>query len=240
MPIIDFGASAHAAIGILAACIARSLNGRGQQIDVSLLDVPVSWLGLLAAKYWATGDVQQAMGSAHPLSAPYQAFSTADGYITIAAGNQQLWRSTCEALGLTGLVDDPRFLNNNLRASNQDKLAPLVEAVLRTNDSAYWIERISSRGVPCGPIYSVDQVLSDPQVLHRDMVVEMTDPRLGVLKMIGSPIKLSDAPATFRRPPPMLGEHTDEIAEEYGLASLASCDHPGQESDRRDRSVLGE
>ena len=220
VPIIDFGASAHAAIGILAACIARSVTGRGQHIDISLLDVPVSWLGLLAAKYWSTGEIQEPMGSAHPLSAPYQAFATSDGYITIAAGNQELWKSTCDSLGLNHLTGDPRFSSNNARARNQAELAPLIEAVLKTNSSGYWIEKISSRGVPCGPIYSVDQVLEDAQVLHRKMVVEMEDPRLGVVKMIGSPIKLSDAPTVLRRPPPMLGEHTDEIAAEYGLGSL--------------------
>lgn len=220
VPIIDFGASAHAAIGILAAHIERSRSGRGQHVDISLLDVPVSWLGLLAAKYWATGEVQEALGSAHPLSAPYQAFATADGYITIAAGNQELWKSTCDALGLKHLLDDSRFADNNLRAQNQAVLKPIIESVLKTESSDVWINRISSRGVPCGPIYTVDQVLSDAQVLHRKMVVEMEDPRLGTFKMIGSPIKLSDAPPVFRRPPPSLGQHTREVAAEYGFEDL--------------------
>lgn len=222
VPIIDFGASAYATIGILAAWIARMQSGKGQQIDVSLLDVPVSWLGLLAAKYWATGEVQQALGSAHPLSAPYQAFATKDGYMTIAAGNQQLWITTCDVLGLHHLIDDARFSDNNARAKNQKELAPLIEAALSTQTSEYWIDRLGPRGVPCGPINTVDQVLKDPQVLHRQMVFEVEDPKRGTLRMIGSPIKLSDTPTEYRRPPPALGEHTSEIIEEFGLTGLAA------------------
>lgn len=220
VPIIDFGASAHAAIGILAACLGRRENGRGQFIDVSLLDVPVSWLGLLAAKYWSTGEVAGALGSAHPLSAPYQGFATSDGYVTIAAGNQSLWISTCRALGLLHLLEDPRFGSNDLRAANQRELTPLIEAVLTTNTTQHWIERIASYGVPCGPIYAVDQVLSDPQVLHRDMVLEVEHPTLGRINVIGSPIKLSETPVTVRRPPPRLGEHTAEVVAEFGLDPL--------------------
>jgi formyl-CoA transferase/CoA:oxalate CoA-transferase len=221
VPIIDFGASAHAAIGILAAYLGRKETGRGQFVDVSLLDVPVSWLGLLAAKYWATGEVSSAMGSAHPLSSPYQGFATADGYVTIAAGNQSLWASTCRALGLEHLLDDPRFVDNDTRARNQTELVPLIEAVLSTQGTQYWIDWIAAHGVPCGPIYTVDQVLSDPQVLHRNMVLELEHPRLGKINVIGSPIKLSETPVTMRRPPPALGEHTAEVAAEFNLPTLA-------------------
>lgn len=223
VPIIDFGASAHAAIGILAACLGRIDSGRGQFIDVSLLDVPVSWLGLLAAKYWATGEVPKAMGSAHPLSSPYQGFATADGYITIAAGNQSLWVATCRALELEHLLEDARFINNDMRAKNQSELAPLIEAVLTTRDTQHWIDRIASFGVPCGPIYGVDQVLSDPQVLHRNMVLELNHPRLGKIRVVGSPIKLSDTPVTMRRHPPALGEHTAEVAAEFNLGDLGDA-----------------
>lgn len=223
VPIIDFGASAHAVIGVLAACLARGKTDKGQHIDISLLDVPVSWLGLLAAKYWSTGEIPRAMGSAHPLSAPYQAFAAADGYITIAAGNQALWASTCDVLGLNHLLDDPRFANNNTRAENQRELAMLVQEVLQRDTCKNWIARISARGVPCGPIASVDQVLIDPQVLHRKMVLEMEDPELGTLKMIGSPIKMSGAPTSLRRAPPRLGQHTDEIAAEFHVADLLSA-----------------
>lgn len=223
VPIIDFGASAHAAIGILAAYVGRKETGRGQYVDVSLLDVPVSWLGLLAAKYWSTGEVARAMGSAHPLSAPYQGFATADGYITIAAGNQSLWLATCKALHLDHLADDPRFINNDARAKHQTELVPLVEAALVTETTEHWIELIASHGVPCGPIYGVDQVLSDPQVLHRNMVLELDHPRLGKINVIGSPIKLSETPVTMRRPPPGLGEHTAEVAAEFNLGEMAEA-----------------
>jgi crotonobetainyl-CoA:carnitine CoA-transferase CaiB-like acyl-CoA transferase len=214
VPVIDFGAAAHAAIGILAAYIARSRSGLGQSVDVSLLDVPVSWLGLLAAKYWASGEVQEPLASAHPLSAPYQAFRTADGYLTIAAGNEQLWVATCRVLGVTHLCEDERFLTNSDRARNQALLVPLIENALANQSTAHWVEELGNAGVPSGPINRVDQVLSDQQVLHREMVVEIDHPRLGRMKMIGSPIKLSDTPVRMERCAPDLGEHTEEILEE--------------------------
>lgn len=220
VPIIDFGASANAAIGILAAWIAKAKTGIGQQVDVALLDVPVSWLGLLAAKFWSSGEVQRAAGSAHFMSAPYQAFRTSDGYITIAAGNQALWLKTCEALGLRHLTGDSRFCDNNSRARHQEALVPLIEEALSAHPSAHWVEVISALGVPCGPINTVDEVLCDPQVLHRNMVVEMPDSDGKLVRMIGSPIKLSDTPTVLRRPPPRLGEHTREVFREFGLESL--------------------
>ena len=148
VPVIDFGAAAHAAVGILAAHVARSRTARGQWVDISLLDVPVSWLCLLAGKYWASGEVQQPLGSAHPLSAPYQAFRAADGYLTIAAGNERLWLSTCEVLGLEALTADPRFQTNADRARNQAELTPLVEAVLKTRLVREWVDRLTQLGVP--------------------------------------------------------------------------------------------
>ena len=217
VPIIDFGASANAAIGILAAWISRTKTGVGQQVDVALLDVPVSWLGLLAAKYWTTGEVQQATGSAHFMSAPYQAFRTADGYITIAAGNQELWLKTCAVIGLQHLGSDARFVDNNARARHQEALRPLIEEALSKKSSAHWIETIAALGIPCGPISRVDEVLSDPQVLHREMVVQMRDSDGKTVKMIGSPIKLSEAATVLHRLPPRLGEHTEEVLEEFGL-----------------------
>jgi formyl-CoA transferase/CoA:oxalate CoA-transferase len=211
VPIIDFGASAHAVVGILAAYVARSRTGCGQMVDISLLDVPVSWLCLLAAKYWASGEIQEPLGSAHPLSSPYQAFRAADGYITIAAGNERLWASTCRALGLEPLMEDPRFRTNEDRAKNQTELAPLLEAVLVTRPAREWVERLSGLGIPSGPISRVNEVLEDPQVLHREMVVELDHPRLGPVKSIGCPIKLSETPARMRLPAPELGEHTAEV-----------------------------
>lgn len=223
VPVIDFGAAAHAVVGILAAHVARSRTGRGQWVDISLLDVPVSWLCLLAGKYWASGEVQQPLGSAHPLSAPYQAFRAADGYLTIAAGNERLWLSTCEVLGLEALAADPRFRTNADRARNQAELAPLVEAVLKTRPVREWVDRLTRMGVPSGPISSVDQVLEDPQVLHREMVVDLDHPRLGSVKSIGCPIKLSETPARLDRPAPDLGQHTAEVlAELEGGSALRS------------------
>jgi crotonobetainyl-CoA:carnitine CoA-transferase CaiB-like acyl-CoA transferase len=222
VPIVDFGASANAAIGILAAWIARSKTGIGQLVDVALLDVPVAWLGLLAAKYWTTGEVQLATGSAHFMSAPYQAFRTADGHINIAAGNQELWIKTCSALGVQHLVDDPRFVDNNARARNQEALVPLLESSLSQQSSAHWIDAIGKLGVPCGPINTVDQVLVDPQVLHRKMVVQMRDQSGKEINMIGSPIKLSDSPMVLDRPPPKLGEHTSEVLREFQLDTVSA------------------
>lgn len=216
VPVVDFGAGAHAVIGILAAEIARRQTGQGQFVDISLLDVPVSWLGLLAGKYWATGEVHEPLGSRHPLSAPYQAFRTKDDYITIAAGNEQLWLGTCKALGLEHLANDQRFATNSDRAKNQVELAQIMEEVLITDSSSTWLKRLIEKGVPCGPINRVDQVLKDPQVLHREMVITVDDANLGSVNLIGSPIKLSKTPASVRNLAPSLGQHTDEILQELG------------------------
>jgi crotonobetainyl-CoA:carnitine CoA-transferase CaiB-like acyl-CoA transferase len=213
----DLTAGMWALVGILAALYRREQTGAGQWVDISLLDGQVSWLTYVASGYFATGDVPRRYGSAHPTIAPYQGFATADGDLMVAVGNDGLWTRFAPAVGLGALVDDPRFMHNPERVTNRDELVCLVAERLTTRSTAEWIQILDKVGVPVGPINTVDEVMIDPQVLSRGMVIELEHPTAGRLKLVGSPLRLSVSPTTVRRPPPLLGEHTDEVLAELDL-----------------------
>ena len=212
----DVGAGMWALIGILAALHARQVSGRGQLIDISLLDGQVAWLTYVAGKYFATGVTPGRYGSAHESLAPYQVFPTADEPLMVAVGSDGLWRRFTVATGLDELTDDPRYATNPDRVQHRDTLIPRITQALATRGCAEWTDRLNAAGVPAGPVNTVPAALEQPQIAARDMVVEVEHPVAGMLKMLGTPLKLSAQPASIRRPPPVLGQHTDEILAEAG------------------------
>ncbi|MFF0461804.1 CaiB/BaiF CoA transferase family protein [Streptomyces mexicanus] len=215
----DIGAGMWAVIGILAALHARRATGRGQHVDVSLLDGQLAWLTYVAGGYFATGDTPGPHGSAHPTIVPYQALATADGHLMVAAGNDRLWRRFAEVIGEPQLADDPRFATNPDRVRHRDALVPLLEAALTRRSGAAWAEALDAAGVPCAPISTVDQALSSPQALAREMVCVLRHPTAGDLRTVGSPLKLSATPARIRTAPPLLGQHTDDVLAETGYSA---------------------
>ena len=210
-PIADHNAGLLAALGIVSAYIHRLKTGRGQFLDTSLFEAGISATFHQSAMFLATGVVQGPLGSAHPMSAPYQAYQTANGWITVGAANQGLWERLCEALGAPELAQDPRFFTNDDRmahlAALNGALMPLFAA--RTTEDHMAV--FDPAGIPAGPVLDIEQMTNDPQALHREMVIEVPHARLGRVKTLGSPIKLAATPTAVRRGAPVLGQHTAEI-----------------------------
>jgi crotonobetainyl-CoA:carnitine CoA-transferase CaiB-like acyl-CoA transferase len=215
-PVTDLGAGMFCAYGILTALMAREHTGVGQRVDTSLFETGLAWSVWHAATYLATGEVPGPLGSAHPLSAPYQAFRTADGYLVVGAGSQSLFRRLCAVLNRPELIDDPRFATQPDRIARLAELAALLEEVFTARLTAAWLEVLTAAGIPCAPVTSVAEALAHPQAAARGMVFTYQHPVAGRLTGIGNPVKLSDTPWSFRRPAPALGEHTDEVLRELG------------------------
>ena len=218
VPLTDLGAGLYALSGILAALVYRSKTGRGQYIDTSLVEAGVALSIWEASEFFAGGGVPLPMGSAHRMTAPYQAVRCADGYITLAAANDRLFRRLCELLGHPDWTTNPDYVNDTHRVRHRTKLAALIESVTRTKPRAEWIELFEANGLPCGPINNYEQVFADPHIRERQMVVETEHPTLGHLQTLGSPLKMSETPPITGRRAPLLGEHTREVLREVGLA----------------------
>jgi CoA:oxalate CoA-transferase len=214
----DITAALFATIGVVTALYDREKTGRGQKVDVAMLDSQVAVLENAISRYVATGDVPGKLGSRHPSIAPFAAFATRDGHIAIAAGNDDIWARVCRVIGREELIADTRFLTNPARVSHVDAMAAEMEKALAAKPSKDWLVALEDAGVPCGPINNVAQVMADPQVLARNMIVETLDPDLGPIKMQGNPIKLSehDDPHT-RAAAPDLDADRSAILKEFGL-----------------------
>jgi len=215
-PITDITAGILAAMAIAAAYVHRLRTGEGQRIDGSLLEAGIIHTYWQSAIALATGRAPAAMGSAHPLNAPYQAFETADGWITVGAANQANWLKLVEALGRPGLADDPRFASNEARMENLEALVATLAPLLREAPSAQWLARLEQAGVPAGAVLDITQMLADPQARAREMVIRVPHGRLGETRALGFPVKLSRTPVSFARGAPVYGEHTREVLAEHG------------------------
>lgn len=211
----DLAAGLYLAVGILAAVAARNESGRGQLVELSMLDAQLAVLENAFARYFATGTVPRPLGTRHPLIAPFQAFPTADGHVVIAAGTEAHWQILCQAIGREELAADSRFETNIARRQNIRDLEQTLSAILEGQSTATWVALLTAAGVPCAPIQSVAQASADPQVVARNMIVEVVDPAAGPQRVIQTPLRFSETPAGVRSSAPGLGAHSDEVLEEW-------------------------
>ena len=215
-PVTDITAGILAAMGVLAAYTHRLKTGRGQAVDTSLFEAGITQTYWQSAIAMATGAAPGPMGSAHPLNAPYEAFETADGWITLGAANQTNWLRLLAVLDAEALSADPRFALNRDRMANRHALAATLAPIFRAHGSADWLARLEAGGVPAGPVLDVNAMHRDPQTLARAMVVEVDHPRAGRMRTLGLPVKFSDTPGRVHGPAPLLGEHSRAILSEAG------------------------
>ncbi|MFQ3544339.1 CaiB/BaiF CoA-transferase family protein [Halobacillus rhizosphaerae] len=214
----DIGTGMWAAFGILVALIERDKSGKGQWIDASLLDTIVSWQTYLAGSYFATGKDPEPMGGAHPNIVPYQVFKASDGHFILAIGNDKLWEDAVEAMGVESLKS-PQFKTNPQRVEHRDELLALMEEQFQLKSVKEWVKLFESYQIPCGPVNHLSDILNDPHIIDREMVVHKE--HLGSQKMINLPLKFSRTPGEIRSYPPGLGEHSEEILESMGYSKEA-------------------
>jgi formyl-CoA transferase len=209
--IADITAGLFACNAILAALFERERSGKGQRIDISLLDSQIAWLANVGSNYLVSGETPRRYGNAHPNIVPYQTFRASDGYFALAIGNDFQWRQFCGKIGRPDWAEDQRFRTNASRVNHREALIPLLDGIFAQFPISHWLRLLESIGVPCGPINSIDQVLADPQVQARQMLIDVPHPSAGSIRLIASPLKIPTAPPVIRYPPPMLGEHTHQI-----------------------------
>jgi formyl-CoA transferase len=209
--ISDITAGIFALSSILAALYARERTGKGERIDTALFDATIAWLANVGSNYLVSGVVPQRQGTAHPNIVPYQAFQAADESLIIAVGNDSQFVKFCAVLGHPELGADPRFVTNPLRVQNRRALLPLIETEIARRPAAEWLKKLDEAGIPCAPVNTIDRVFADPQTAAREMLIDVPHPTIGSLKMAGTPLKLASLAPAPRQPPPLLGEHTDQI-----------------------------
>jgi crotonobetainyl-CoA:carnitine CoA-transferase CaiB-like acyl-CoA transferase len=214
--VVDIVTALYAVIAILAALQARERTGRGQRVDVSLLESGVAMLVNVASSYLNSGKVPARYGNAHPSIVPYQTFRAANGWLALAVGNDGQFVRLCAVLGAPELAEDARYATNPARVANRERLVPLLQGYFIGRSVGHWVDTLLAEGIPCGPINSVDQVFGDPQVLARQMVQRIAHPTAGTIGMVGVPYNLADTPAGIDRHPPLHGEHTAEVLAELG------------------------
>ncbi len=209
--LIDEITALYAHGAILAALLRRERTGRGQKVECSLLESGVAALMNAATAYLLAGEVQGRWGSAHASVVPYQAFKAKDDYLMVGAGNERLWKNFCEVLGVPEWADDPRFDSNEKRVERRGELVRMIEERLQSRSRDEWVEAFGAAGLPTGPINNVGDVFRDPQVLHRGMVQTVDHPAAGTIRLVGVPVKFSETPGDVASPPPLLGQHTEEV-----------------------------
>lgn len=212
--VADLFAGQNAVIAILAALQARTHTRRGQHLDISLFDSQVGMLANVASNFLLSGNLPKRYGNAHANIVPYQSFQASDTWFILAVGNDRQFEKLCEIIGRLDLAKDARYALNSDRVTHRDELLAILKPVFLTRTSGEWLSALDAAGIPCGPIHTLDQVFTMPQVEARDMLIEMDHPAIGKLPLVGSPLKFSDTPVEYRRPPPRLGEHTDEVLKE--------------------------
>ena len=217
MPVSDVCGGMNGAIGILTALAARNQTGRGQHVDTSLFESGISLGVYEAANVFANGEVPERLGQAHRGSAPYQLFPTSDGYVTVGGAQDNFWRGTCKILDCEQLVEDPRFKSKAERVANNKVLVSELEVFFRRQSTSKLCQAFDEAGIPAGPVMNHVEVYNDPQTLAREMVVEVEHSKLGQMKTIGIPVKLSDTPGKITRSAPLLGEHNKEVLKDWGL-----------------------
>ena len=209
--ISDIVSGMFAAQGVAFALLARERTGRGQLVDIGMLDATAALLTYQAGIYFATGSTPGRMGNRHPTIVPYETFAASDGEFVVAVGNDQQWRRFCEAIGLPGLGQDERYATNRERIRHYTTLRPLLAEKLRTRPRADWVETLKRTGVPCGAVRDVGEVLQDPQLAARDMIQQIEHAVAGAIRVTGVPVRLSGTPGAVRTPPPTLGQHTAAV-----------------------------
>jgi formyl-CoA transferase len=214
--IADVSAGLWAALGIMTALLERETSGKGQWVQSSLLNAGIGLLDFQAARYAMKGEVPPQVGNDHPTSMPTSAYKTKDGYMNLAASGDGMWKRVCQAIGREALAGDERFKTNESRAANRTALNAELNKALAAKTSNEWIEMFNRIGVPCGPIYKMDEVFADPQVQHLGATVEVDHPKIGRFRILNQPVKLSRTPAAIKTAAPELGTHTDEILKEIG------------------------
>jgi formyl-CoA transferase len=217
--IADMAAGLFAALGIMTALLEREVSGRGQWVQSCLLQSGIALLDFQAARYLMQGEVPPQVGNDHPTSMPTSAYRTADGHINVAASGDGMWQRLCKAIGREDLLARPEFKGQQNRADHRTRLNEELNSAFRERKSADWIGTLNRAGVPCGPIYTMDQVFADPQVAHLGAAVEVDNPAIGRFRVLGQAVKLSRTPAAVVSPTPEIGQHTDEILAEIGYSA---------------------
>jgi crotonobetainyl-CoA:carnitine CoA-transferase CaiB-like acyl-CoA transferase len=230
--IADLMAGMYATVAILAAVRHQSMTGQGQHCDIAMLDAHVAWLANQGMNYLATGENPPRLGNHHPNIVPYQVMPAADGHFVLSVGNDPTFARFCEAAGCEALLDDPMFATAVERVRNRDIVTAKLNEITVTRPTAWWLAELEKKKVGCGAINQLSEVFADPQVQAREMVIEMDHPATGgkPAKLIASPLKLSETPVSYRRSPPMIGEHTQELLGEFlgmGSAEVAALNERG-------------
>ncbi len=209
--VVDLFAGQNAVIAILAALQARTLTGEGQHLDIALFDSQLGWLANVASNYLISGKLPKRHGNAHANIVPYQSFQASDGWFAIAVGNDRQFVRLCDLLGKPELGADERFSTNSARVQNREEIISILASIFKTDSVLAWLQKLDEVEIPCGPINNFEQVFSMPQVREREMLVQMEHPTIGALPLVGSPLKMSATPVDYRFPPPLMGEHTEDI-----------------------------